>query len=212
MSWERTAAVTGIAFVVLWFGAFALGIEVGPSDREILEHYADSGNRTNEAVAFFLIAAAALALVLFTSVLRSLITRLEQEKATLATVAWGGGLACGVLLLAGNAVSRATAFAAMDDQFRLDVNTRRLFENAGLLLLASGMIAAILLVCSVSLAALRHGLLPRWLGWAGFPAAALLPLAISFVGFLVLALWVIAVSITFALRPGPASTPHPGAA
>jgi hypothetical protein len=212
MSWERTAAVTGIAFVVLWFGAFALGIEVGPSDREILEHYADSGNRTNEAVAFFLIAAAALALVLFTSVLRSLITRLEQEKATLATVAWGGGLACGVLLLAGNAVSRATAFAAMDDQFHLDVNTRRLFENAGLLLLASGMIAAILLVCSVSLATLRHGLLPRWLGWAGFPAAALLPLAISFVGFLVLALWVIAVSITFALRPAPASTPHPGAA
>ena len=118
----------------------------------------------------------------------------------LAAVAWAGGTACAVLLLAGNAVSRATAFAAMDDEFQLDPNTRRLFEDAGLLLLASGMLAAILLVGAVSLASLRHGPLPRWLGWAGFPAAALLPLAISFVGFLVLALWVIAVSAALAFR------------
>jgi hypothetical protein len=29
--------------------------------------------------------------------------------------------------------SRATAFTAMDDKFRLDPNTRRLFEDAGFL-------------------------------------------------------------------------------
>lgn len=212
ISWERLAALAGFAFVVLWFGAFGLGIEVGASDREILDHYADSGNRAKEAVAFFLIAAAALAFVLFAGALRSLIRRAEQETAMLAAVAWAGGTACAVLLLAGNAVSRATAFAAMDDEFQLDPNTRRLFEDAGLLLLASGMLAAILLVGAVSLAALRHGLLPRWLGWAGFPAAALLPLAIAFVGFLVLALWVIAVSSALAFRrmsvtAGTESTP-----
>jgi hypothetical protein len=200
ISWERLAALAGIAFVILWFAAFGLGIEVGASDREILDHYADSGNRAKEAVAFFLIAAAALAFILFAGALRSLIRRAEQETATLAAVAWAGGTACAVLLLAGNAVSRATAFAATDDEFQLDPNTRRLFEDAGLLLLASGMLAAILLVGAVSLAALRHGLLPRWLGWAGFPAAALLPLAIAFVGFLVLALWVIAVSAALAFR------------
>ena len=60
-----------------------------------------------------------------------------------------------------------------------------MFEDAGLLLLASGAIAAMLLVVAVSLAALRYGVLPRWLGWAGLPAAALLPLAVAFVGFLV---------------------------
>jgi hypothetical protein len=194
------AALAGVAFVVLWFSAFALGIEVGASDREILDHYADSGNRAKEAVAFFLIAAAALAFVLFAGALRSLIREAEQETGMLAAVAWAGGTACAALLLAGNAVSRATAFAAMDDEFELDPNTRRLFEDAGLLLLASGTLAAILLVGAVSLAALRHGLLPRWLGWAGFPAAALLPLAIAFVGFLVLALWVIAVSAALAFR------------
>jgi hypothetical protein len=52
LSWERWAGAAG----------FSLGIEVGPTDREIRAHYADSGNRRNEAVAFFLIAAADLAL------------------------------------------------------------------------------------------------------------------------------------------------------
>jgi hypothetical protein len=81
ISWERLAALAGVAFVVLYAAAFGLGIEVGASDREILDHYADSGNRAKEAVAFFLIAAAALAFVVFAGSLRSLIARVEQESA-----------------------------------------------------------------------------------------------------------------------------------
>jgi hypothetical protein len=200
ISWERLAAVAGLAFVVLFVVAFALGIEVGASDREILDHYADSGNRAKEVVAFFLIAAAALAFLVFASALRSLIARAEQETAMLGALAWAGGTACAVLLLAGNAVSRGTAFAAMSDDFQLDPNTRRLLEDVGLLLIASGALAAILLVVAVSLAALRHRVLPRWLAWAGFPAAALLTLGVAFVGFLVLAVWVLAVSAALAVR------------
>jgi magnesium-transporting ATPase (P-type) len=196
------AALAGLAFVVLYLAAFALGIEVGESDREILDYYADSGNRAKEVVAFFLIAAAALAFVVFAGALRSRIARAEQETAMLAALTWAGGTACAVLVLAGNAVSRATAFAAMDDEFQLDPNTRKLFENAGYLLFVTAALAAILLVVAVSIAALRHGVLPRWLGWAGFPAAALLTLAIALVGFLVLAVWVLAVSAALAFgRP-----------
>jgi hypothetical protein len=80
-----------------------------------------------------------------------------------------------------------------------------MFEDAGLLLLASGAIAAMLLVVAVSLAALRYGVLPRWLGWAGLPAAALLPLAVAFVGFLVPFAWVLAVAVALATRHVPAS-------
>jgi len=203
ISWERLAALAGLAFVVLYVLAFTLGIEVGESDREILEHYGDSGERAKEVVAFFLIAAAALAFVIFASALRSLITRAEREPATLAALAWAGGTACAVLVLAGNAVSRATAFAAMSDDFELDPNTRRLVEDAGFLFFVSGALAAILLVVAVSVAALRHGVLPRWLGWAGFVVAALLPLAVAFIGFLVFLAWVLAVSAALALRRSP---------
>ena len=206
-SWERWAALAGLAFVVLYVAAFALGIEVGNSDREILDYYGNSGHRAKEVVAFFLIAGAALAFVLFASGLRSLIARAEQLPATLAALTWAGGTACAVLVLAGNAVSRATAFTAMSDDFKLDPNTRRVVEDVGFLLFVSGALAAILLVVAVSLAALRLGVLPRWLGWAGFPVAALLPLAIGFVGFLVFIAWVLTVSAALALRrsPGPAA-------
>jgi len=208
ISWERLAALAGIGYVVLFIAAFALGIEVGPSDREILDHYGDSGSRAKEVVAFFLLAAAALAFVVFAGALRSLIARVDQEPSIVAALAWAGGIAGAVLMLAGNAVSRATAFAAMEDDFQLDPNTRRLFEDAGLLLLASGVIAATLLLGAVSVSALRHGVLPRWLGWAGFPAALLLPTAVSFLGFLVLAAWVLAVSAVLAVRRAPVPPPR----
>jgi hypothetical protein len=210
IKWERWAALAGLAFVIFYVAAFSLGIEVGESDRDILDYYADSGNRTNEVVAFFLIAGAALAFVVFASGLRNLIARAEQGTAPLAALAWAGGVACAVLILAGNAVSRATAFAAMESTFQLDPNTRRLVEDVGFLLFVSGALAAILLVVAVSVAALRHSVLPRWLGWAGFPVAALLPLAIGFVGFLIFIVWILAVSAALALRRAVATPERTG--
>jgi hypothetical protein len=201
--WERWAGLAGIVYVVLWISAFALGIEVGQSDREILEYYADSGNRDKETAAFFVISGAALAFVLFASALRSLIAAAEGPPVTLAAIGWAGATAYAALTLAGNAVSRATAFAAMDtDVFELDVNSRRLLEAAGLLLLASGAIAAMLFVVAASIAAVRYRILPRWLGWAGFVLAAAFPLAIGFIGFLALFLWVLAVSVVMVARGG----------
>jgi hypothetical protein len=196
----RWGAIAGIAYLVLYVAAFAMGIEVGHTDEEIREHYADSGARAKEVVAFFLIAGAALAFVLFASGLRALIARVEEAPRTLTALAWAGGIGYAILALAGNAVSRAPAFTAMDTDVAFDVGSRRALEDAGLLLFASGAIMAGLLVVGASLAGLRFGLLPRWLAWTGFPAVALLPLAVGFVGFLVLWLWVLLVSITLLAR------------
>jgi hypothetical protein len=163
--------------------------------------------RTKEAVAFFLIAGAALSFLVFANGLRSLIGTVEPGTRPLSALAWGGAVATATLLLAGNAVSRAPAFAAMDDELQFDPNTRRFFEDAGLLLLASGALAAIALVVAVSLAAIRYGILPRWLGWAGFAVAPVLLLGIAFVGFLGLMLWVLAVSAVLGFRRAPATAP-----
>lgn len=196
---ERWIAVAGLAYVALYAAAFAMGIEVGPTDREIREYYADGGHRAREVVAFFLIVAAALAFVLFALGLRALVFR-AAGPGTVSALVFTGGVLYGALVLVGNALSRATAFSAMDADFELEPNTRRLFESAGFLAFASGAMAAGLLVVGVSLAARRSGVLPRPLAWFGFAAAALLPLAIAFVGFLVLALWVVVVSVVLALR------------
>ena len=89
----------------------------------------------------------------------------------------------------------------MSDEFQLDPNTRRMIEDAGFLILASGAIAAMLLLVAVAIAALRFRAFPRWLGWTSVVAAPLLPLAVGFIGFLVLFVWVLAASAALALRP-----------
>ena len=198
ISWERLAAFAGVSFVVFYIVAFSLGIEVGRGEREILDYYGDSGHRTREAVAFLLLAGAGLDLLVFATALRAVIARTEPAPAVLSSLAWVGGAVGAALLMAGNSISRATAFAAMDDEFRVVPDTRNTFEDAGFLLFWSGSIAAILLVLAVSLAALRYGVLPRWLGWAGLPAAALLTLA--FLGFLVFGIWLLAVSVALVVR------------
>jgi hypothetical protein len=204
--WERWSGIAGIAFVVLYVVGFAVGGEPPDADAELIARYEDSGERAKEFTAFFLIGAAALTLVLFVSGVRSLLARNETEPRTLAAIAWAGGVACAALVLVGNAVSRGTASAAEEEDFRLDPNTHDIVESAGFLLFVSAAFAAILLVFAVSIGALRYGILPRWLGWAGIVVAALLPSAVAFVGFLILLAWVLAVGVTLAMRPrAPAS-------
>jgi hypothetical protein len=198
--WERWAGIAGIAYVALYVAAFALGIEVGDTDAEIREHYADSGARAKEVIAFFLIAAAALSFLVFAAGLRTLIARLEPAPSALAALGWAGAIGYAALVLVANAVSRAAAFASMSDDFELDLETRDYLETAGFLLFVSGTYAAILLVAAVSLAALRHGALPRWLGWFSVVVAPLLLLAIGFIGFLFLFVWVLVVSAVLIRR------------
>jgi hypothetical protein len=71
----------------------------------------------------------------------------------------------------------------------------------GSIMLDRALRQRILLTAGVAVAALRHGTLPRWLGWSSVVTAVLLPLAIGFVGFLVFLLWVLLVSGVLAFRP-----------
>jgi hypothetical protein len=198
--WERWAGIAGVAYVALYIGAFALGIEVGNTDAEIREHYADSGARTKELVAFFMIAGAALAFLVFAVGLRSLISARDP---TLAALGFAGAIGYALLVLAANALSRAAAFASETEGFVLDLETRDYFETAGFLLFVSGTYAAILLVAATAVGALRHSVLPRWLGWFSAVVAPLLLLAIAFVGFVFLFLWAVVVGVVLIRRPAP---------
>jgi hypothetical protein len=197
LGWERWGTLGGCAFAVLYIVAFTTtGIDFDDTDQAVLAHYASSSARAKEVVAFFLIAAAALALVVFGNGLRTAISRGTDRSDPLAALAWAGTTGCAVLILAGDALSRATALAAYDDTFVLNPSTRKLFENAGYLLYVCAAIAGILLVAAIAIAVFQRRTLSRWVGWVSIVAALLLPLAIVFVGFLVFLVWVLAVSVS----------------
>jgi hypothetical protein len=203
---RRLIALAGLGYVVTYVVAFALGIEVGPSARGITAYYADPGHRAREVVAFFLIAAAALCPVLFAHGVRLVIDEGGPRGSSTGALAFAGGLADGVLILAGNALSRATAFTASDAEFVLEPNTRRLFRDGRILALRLRSVRSHSVHRGVAAAALRSGVLPRRLGWVSILVALLLPLSIGFVGFVAFAIWVLIVSAVMAFRPRGGAT------
>jgi DNA-binding transcriptional ArsR family regulator len=58
--WERWSALAGVLFVALFMLGIALSNNSGDTTAKLQNYYADSGHRTREFVAFFLIIGAGL--------------------------------------------------------------------------------------------------------------------------------------------------------
>ena len=68
MNLARWAPISGILYVALWVVViFLLDSDPGDSDTDITSWYADSGNRDQQVIAFFLVLAAGLAFGLLTA-------------------------------------------------------------------------------------------------------------------------------------------------
>jgi hypothetical protein len=193
--WERWSALAEVLFVALLVIGVAMSSGAGDTPSEIETYYADSGNRAKEVAAFFLIAAAGLAFLSFLGTLREMLVRAEGGPGTLSALVFGPGLVFVALLLAGNAISRAPAALAEQDDFTLDPSTAEMLNAAGYLAIAGGVMAASILVLSASTAVLRTGVLPAWLGWSGLVIAVAMLFSIYFVPILAFLAWTLAVSL-----------------
>jgi magnesium-transporting ATPase (P-type) len=208
--WERWSALAGVLFVALFMLGIALSDNSGDTTAKLQSYYGDSGHRTREFVAFFLIVAAGLAFLSFLGTLRAAVMKAEAGPGTLSGLVFGPGIAFVGLFLAGNAISRAPAALADEKNFKLDGNTAELFNDAGYMLFVSGVMVAAIMVLSVSTSALRTGALPAWLGWVGLIVAVTMLFAIVFIPILIFLAWVLAVSLVMvvaASRIGAAPPP-----
>jgi hypothetical protein len=210
--WERWSALAGVLFVVFLVVGIAMSGDTGDTPDKIQSYYAESGNRAKEIAAFFLITGAGLAFLAFLGTLRELLVRAEGGPGTLSALVFGPGIAFVALLVTGNAISRAPAAVAEQDQFTLDANTAEMLDAAGYLTIVGGIMLASVLVLAASTAALRTGALPAWLGWAGLIVAVAMLFAIFFFPILAFLAWVLAVSLVLtvaAWRVRDAAPPPP---
>jgi hypothetical protein len=209
--WERWSALAGVLFVAFFVIGIALSGDTGDTPSKVEAYYADSGNRAKEIAAFFLFAAACLAFVSFLGTLREMLVRAEGGPGTLSALVFGPGIAFVALTLAGVAISRAPAALADTDEFTLDPHTAEMFDAAGYLVLVAGVMVASILVLAASTAALRTGVLPAWLGWAGLVVAVTMLFALFFIPILAFLAWVLAVSLVMIVAAwrvrGPARPP-----
>lgn len=212
--WDRWSPLSGVLSVACFIVAI-LVYGNGPKndDEKIVAYFAKHSHQVQYFVGFFFLFASLLLLLVFLASLRGRLALAEGEPGRLTALAFAGGVASTVLLMASNVFLAAPAVTVNDtSKFKLDPNTYRLISDTGYGLFISGVMAAIALVATTSVLALRTRVFPRWFAWLGFPAALTFVVAFAFIPVFILFGWVLVASalmLFWAPRAERAARPVP---
>lgn len=207
LRFARWVPANGILFAVLVVLATLIKSAPGPdaSDTEIATYYQDSGNRNDEAIAFFLIGLAALCFLSFLGSLRGTLARSEGEPTRLTTAVIASGTAFITLAFSGHVVrsGMAGSIEIYNERFQVDPNAARLLLAIGFGFFVASFFAGAAMALAASALALHTGVLPRWLAVLGLLAALGGVLGFLFWPALLLLAWIVAVSGFLLLSAGP---------
>ena len=173
---RRWTGAFGLAGMVVFLVALPLYF-VGPQASARLEdavQFADSVRKAGTLI----LTRATLAdplimsgLVVFLAGFRHLIRRARPDHGWIGTLVFGAGLVVITLELAGDALQGA---AALDTSVKADPTAvRALWEGSFVFYGAIGLIMSALFLAAAGVAVLASRVLPRWIGWAAFAAAAI---------------------------------------
>ena len=203
--WERLAPLSGVLSVAIIVAVFAIGgstPEQHDSAAKVQAFY--SKHHDKHAALAFILAIAIPFLLFFVSSLRNDL-RSAGGTAQLANAAFAGGvLAAGGFAFL-SAVHLALAEAASSANTIGTTQTLNVLDNSDFIPAASGVG---LLVLAAGASVVRHGGLPRWLGWIGVVIGIAAFTPAGFFAFLAGGLWILIASILLTLArraPRPAS-------
>jgi hypothetical protein len=209
----RWVPANGIAFVVLVVVASLVkdAPERDASDAEIVSYYQESGNRSEELVAFFLIGLALFCFLSFLGALRGFLARAEGEPARLTTAAVASGVAFIGLAVAAHVASSSVSWAAeINEPFEVDPDTARLAASLWYGFFVMSLFAAAAMTLAASVLALQSRVFPTWLVIVGFIATICGLLGAFVITSLGVLAWILLVSV-FLLWPqrAPGTTQAP---
>lgn len=197
MSANRLAALTGVAFVVLLVvGGAIAGEPPSPDDGvdEIVDFYTE--NDSSVMIGSVIQALGLVALVFFGGYLRRVFQEAAGPNHTLPSVVQAGA----AIVAVGGAIDATINFALADSIEDVDPVAAQalvmLWNNDWIPIAVGGMT----LILASGLSILRHGGLPRWMGWVAIVLAVAMATPAGFVAFLLIGLWIIVASIMLALR------------
>jgi len=205
-TWERLAPLTGLVFVAIVVVVFATGGST-PGDHDTAQQVqAFYGQHHDKHMTLaFIMAISIPFLLFFISILRYELRR-AGGTGQLANAAFAGGVlaAAGFGIL--SVVHLALADAGGSDKTIGTTQALNVLDNNDFLPMAAGMGV---LVLAAGLSTIRHGGLPKWLGWAGVVIGAASFTPAGFFAFLLSGIWVVIVSILLTLgrrsaAPAPA--------
>jgi hypothetical protein len=202
MSAKTIGPLTGILFVVLVIVAFIVSGEAPATDdpaREIVDFYLD--NDDSQALAASALALGCVALIFFLGSLRQVLRAEAGDDGGLSTVALLGGLvmAVGASIFAGISFTLGDAADELPPGAILTLNAL----NSDMFFTVA--VGTAVFNLALGLAIVRHGGLPRALGWVALVIgiAGLTPL--GFFAFLATGIVIVWASIALAMKPGTAA-------
>jgi hypothetical protein len=205
-TWERLAPLTGLVFVAIVVAVFAIGGST-PGDHDSAQKVQDfyGQHHDKHMTLAFIMAISIPFLLFFVSILRYELRR-AGGTGQLANAAFAGG----VLASAGFGILAFVHLALADagDSVKTIGTTQALnvLDNNDFLPMAAGMGV---LVLAAGLSTVRHGGLPKWLGWVGVVIGVATFTPAGFFAFLLSGIWVLIVSILLTMgrqstAPAPA--------
>ncbi len=196
-TWERLAPLTGVIFVAIVVAVFAIGGST-PGDHETAQEVqAFYGQHHDKHMALaFIMALSIPFLLFFISILRYELRRAGGTGQT-ANAAFAGGVlaAAGFGILA--FVHYALADAADSAATIGTAQTLNVLDNTDFIPVAAGVGV---LVLGAGLSTVRHGGLPKWLGWVGVVIGVVAFTPAGFFAFLAGGIWVAIASISLTQR------------
>jgi hypothetical protein len=200
-TWERIAPLTGVIAVVIIVLVFAIGGST-PGDHDtaakVRDFYGAHHNK-HMTLSFILILSLPF-LLFFASILRYDLRR-AGGTGQLANAAFAGGVlgATGIGVL--SVVHLALADAADSTKTIGTTQVLNVLDNNDFLPMAAGLAV---LVLGAGLSAIRHGGLPKWLGWAGVVIGVAMFTPAGFFAFLLSGIWILIASVLLTLARGSA--------
>ena len=194
---EWWVPLTGVAFVVIAIIGAIIGGEPPDADspvQEIIDHYGD--NKTEIEVSSFVIAAAAVLLVFFGAYMRSVLSAAEGPGGILSVLTLVGTAVVAVGIAIDTTISIALAEAVDDIEPAAVQALQALWDND----FVPFALGTLVFLIATGLSILRHGALPKWLGWVALALAVIGFTPLGFVAFLGAGIWIAIVSVMLAVR------------
>jgi hypothetical protein len=208
MNARQIGPLTGILFVVLVIVAFIVGGEtpdISDSSQKIVSFYID--NDSEQQIAGALLALGCVAYVFFLGTLRQALRAAAGDEGGLSTVALLGGL----MIVVGASIFAGLTFTLGDAADDLPASATLALNALNSDLFFPIAIGTAVFNLGLGLAVLRHGGLPRPLGWVALVIGIAGATPAGFFAFLATGIVIVWASVVLAQRAG-STAPQAGPA
>jgi hypothetical protein len=191
------APLTGVAFVALLAATLILtGEGVDPEDgtREVLDHYGD--NEDELLIGSFLGGFAVILFLFFAGWLRKVLREAEGPGGVLSAVSFAGAI-----VFAGAGAFASTLGIALAESFDdIDPTAVEALNALSWNYFVPFAVGGATFVLAAGISVVRHGALPRWLGWAGVVLGIAGFTPAGFFAFLLILVWILVTSVLLTVR------------